>query len=464
MNIKSNYSFAQKAKIFVFNKTFNITDVKSKIMVRNAFYSFFIKGINIGLSFLTIPIVLSFLSTTQYGIWLTLTAVLSWFSLFDLGFGNGLRNHLTIALSKDDFTEGKIYVSTTYAALSAIFGSLILLFLFLHPFIDWTKVFNAPSNLSNDVNSAVFFAIVFLLLQFVVRLINIILLSVQKSAMADFSNVVAQFFILAGLYLLKALDFHSLTAVAVLYSIIPIITFTIFSIIFFTGKYSIISPSFRFVRKKHVSSLLKLGLNFFIIQIVAIVLYASDNFIIAQLFTPSDVTIYNISFKYFSIITVLFTIILTPFWSMTTSAFVQGDLIWIKATIKKLLFIWVGLIAVGIVLLLLSDYAYAILTHYKVKVPLQLSVTIFAYTIITSFGAIFSNFLNAIGKIKLQIYIAVVSMFINIPLAICFVKIFKLGLMGVPLATSCTVLAVMPVIYIQYRKIVSNTAFGIWDK
>src|ERR1700712_203678 len=106
-----------------------IKDAKSKTVIRNVFYSFFIKGINISVNFLTIPLVLTFLDTTQYGVWLTLTAILGWFSLFDLGFGNGLRNHLTIAVANKDFKEGKIYVSTTYAALSVIFGTLILVFL-----------------------------------------------------------------------------------------------------------------------------------------------------------------------------------------------------------------------------------------------------------------------------------------------------------------------------------------------
>ena len=43
-------------------------------------------------------------------------------------------------------------------------------------------------------------------------------------------------------------------------------------------------------------------------------------------------------------------------------------------------------------------------------------------------------FVNGVGKIKLQLYTALIAMIINIPLAIYFVKWLDLGLSGVVLA------------------------------
>ncbi len=426
--------------------------------------SFFIKGINVFVSFLTVPLVLSFLNNTQYGIWLTLTAIISWFSLFDLGFGNGLRNRLITALSTNSYDDAKVYVSTTYAALSAIFGSLLIVFLIANQFINWTRVFNAPPGLSSDLNLAAFYAISLLFFQFVLRLINTVLLSFQRSAMADFTNALIQVFVLIGLYVLKDMHYNSLAAIALVYSLVPVLVFLLMSIILFLNKYKMVRPSFHFVKYKYVKNLLNLGLSFFIIQIAALVIYASDNFIISQLFHPADVTIYNIAYKYFSVGSICISIVLGPFWSMVTKAYVEKDLKWIKKTMKKLMLIWLFLVLITLVQLIFSKAIYRIWTHNKVFVPLSLSAMLCLYYIIVTWGTIFSNFLNGVGKVRLQLYFASISMILNVPLAIAFIKIFHLGIISIPLATITVTASVSIISYIQYYKITNLTATGIWNK
>lgn len=446
------------------NKLLKLNDSKSKTVVLNAFYSIFIKVLNVSVNFLTIPLVLTFLSVTQYGIWLTLTAVLGWFSLFDLGFGNGLRNHLTIAVAKGDFEKGRIYVSTTYAALSIIFGSLIVIFLCIHPFINWVKVFNAPVSMEYDLNNAVLFAICFLFVQFVVRLINTVLLSFQRAAMADLTNALVQVVILIGLFLLKSSNYNSLTAVAVVYSLSPIIIFFVFTFYLFFRPYHLIRPSISFVKRSYVSKLIKLGINFFVIQIAALVLFASDNFIIAQLFAPAQVTTYNVAYKYFSIASVFFTIILTPVWSMTTQAYVEKDWTWIVDSMKKLKFVWAGLLVGGLLQMGVATPLYKIWTNNKVLVPFQLSLIMFLYFVTTNWCSIYSNFLNGVGKIKIQLLCGVIGMVFNVPFAIFLAKYCKLGIIGIPLATISTMIFANIVNLIQYNKIINNNAHGIWNK
>ena len=446
------------------NRFFKITDVKSKTVFRNAFYSFFIKGLNVSVNFLTVPLVLTFLNTTQYGVWLTLTAIIGWFSLFDLGFGNGLRNHLTVAIANKDFKEGKIYVSTTYAALTVIFGSLILLFLVIHPFVNWVAVFNAPVSMANDINGAVLFAMCFLFVQFIVRLINTVLLSVQRAAMADFTNSMVQVFILAGLYILKLTHCSSLTVVAIVYSVTPVAVFLVISVWLYLTTYANIAPSIVFVKPAYVNKLLKLGLSFFIIQIAALVLYASDNFIIAQLFEPAQVTTYNVGFKYFSIVNIIFTIVLAPFWSMTTQALIEHDWVWIKGSIRKLNFLWAILVVFGLVELTFANPVIKVWSANKVVVPSILSMVLCGYFAVSNYGSIYANFLNGVGKIRVQLYFSVVGMVLNIPFAIFLVRVLKLGIIGVPIATIFTMFISTVLAFIQTRKILSSSASGIWNK
>ena len=63
--------------------------VKAK---KNILASFLIKGGNIAISLILVPLTIHYVNPTQYGIWLTLSSIIGWFAFFDIGFGNGLRN------------------------------------------------------------------------------------------------------------------------------------------------------------------------------------------------------------------------------------------------------------------------------------------------------------------------------------------------------------------------------------
>jgi Na+-driven multidrug efflux pump len=54
---------------------------------------------------------------------------------------------------------------------------------------------------------------------------------------------------------------------------------------------------------------------------------------------------------------------------------------------------------------------------------------------VSTWNNIYAMFLNGINETRLQLYMAVIAMIINIPLAIYFVKWLGLGLSGVVLAT-----------------------------
>lgn len=50
-----------------------------------------IKGISLGISLLYVPLLLHSMNSINYGIWLTLTSIVSWVAMCDIGLGNGLR-------------------------------------------------------------------------------------------------------------------------------------------------------------------------------------------------------------------------------------------------------------------------------------------------------------------------------------------------------------------------------------
>src|SRR6476620_1989048 len=107
---------------------------------KNIIGLFVIRGCSIAISFILVPLTIRYVNPTQYGIWLTLSSIVGWFSFFDIGFGNGLRNKFTEAIAKKEYDTARIYVSTTYAVITALALFCILIFVFVNPFISWTKI------------------------------------------------------------------------------------------------------------------------------------------------------------------------------------------------------------------------------------------------------------------------------------------------------------------------------------
>jgi O-antigen/teichoic acid export membrane protein len=433
--------------------------VKAK---KNILASFLIKGGSIGISIVSVPLTLHYVNPTQYGIWLTLTSLVSWFSFFDIGFGNGLRNKFAEAKAKDEHALARIYVSTTYAILIIISASVLLLFAFINPFLNWSIILNAPAGMAGELGVLALIVFGYFCIDFVLQLIAIILNADQQPAKASLFNLLSGFLSLIIIFILTKTTEGNLIYLGVSFVGSQLVVLLFAGIWFFSGKYKMYAPARKFVQFKYAKNLMSLGLKFFLIQIAFIILYETTIIIIAQLFGPEQVAPYNIAFKYFSVIPMVFGIIMVPFWSAYTEAYVKRDFDWIKSTMKKLKGAWVLLTAASIVMLFFSNIVYRLWVGDEIKVPFLLSAAIAGYIIANAWCTIFSIFLNGVGKLKLQLYSGLIGALINIPLALFLGK--QIGITGVVLST--LLLAAGNAIWspIQYRKIMNGSAKGIWNQ
>ena len=223
-------------------------------------------------------------------------------------------------------------------------------------------------------------------------------------------------------------------------------------------------PQFKLWKKEHLKDISNLGFKFFIVQIASLVLFSSDNFIIIKLFGPEDVVKYNLAFKYFSIVTMGYTILLTPFWSSFTEAYIKKDFIWIRRTISTVQKIWILVPISLLIMIFISDWFYNFWIGKNTDIPLSLSLSMALFVLMMTFNMIYVNFINGVGKIKLQLYTSIITMIINIPLSIFFGKYLGWGPAGVVLATCFSLICSVILRPIQYFKIINNTAKGIWNK
>jgi len=435
--------------------------VKAK---KNIVASFFIKGLSIIIGFLLVPMTLNYLDPTKYGIWLTLSSIIGWFVFFDVGLGNGLRNKLTEAFAIKDYKLAKTYISTVYLSIILIIGVVYTIFFTINPFLNWAALLNTTTDMAKELGWVALIVFTFFSLGFVLKLIGVIFIADQLPAYNNIFNPIASLISFISIYIITKISYGSLLYISIVYSVAPVIVLIIASFYFFNGKYKSIKPSLKSVDFKYFKPLAGLGIKFFVLQISVLIIFSTDNMIIAQVLGPAEVTPYNIAFQYFGIPMMAFSILLSPFWSAYTEAITVKDFRWIRSSINKLIRISL-LIVVGVIIMIAaSKYFYSIWVGDKVHIPFILSAFMGFYVIMRTQSMVFGNFINGVGKIKLQMYYTIFAMAINIPLSIYFARNLGLGSAGVILGTCISLVPSFVLLPIQYYKIINNKAIGIWNK
>jgi O-antigen/teichoic acid export membrane protein len=437
---------------------------RSVLAKKNIFGLFFLKGISVAISFVLVPITLNYLDPTKYGIWITLSSIVTWFSFFDIGLGNGLRNKLAEALAKNDLHLARVYVSTTYAMISLIGIALVILFSIVQPHINWGSLLNTTPDLENELHSLVAFVFIFFCARLVLGIIGSIFLAHQRPTLTSLLDVLGNILALGFVVVLTKTTSGSLLYLGISLSLSPVVIYLVASVFLFQRRYHHVAPSFRFVEFRYAKELTSLGVKFFILQITTLLMFSTSNIIISQLFTPRGVTPYNIAYRYFSIIPMGFGILMTPFWSAYTDAYTKGDIEWVRRVHGKLQHVWLAGAVIVLLMTVSAGSFYKVWVGPGIAIPLVLSICMAAYVLESTWCTIFVYFINGVGKVQLQIRAAIIAGILNIPLAILFSKYLQLGITGVILAIVVCLFPWCFVWPLQVKKIIAGTATGIWAR
>lgn len=386
---------------------------------------------------------------------------MGWFTFFDLGLGNGLRNKLAESIAKDNTDLSREYISTTYYYVSVSFLILTIVSIPLCFFLDWNSILNVTLIPQSELAVIAMVVFIFFFMKFVLGLLTFILKGLQKTALSDLFNPLGNLISLIIIYVLTKTTTGSLFNLALTLSLTPVVVFLTASIFFF-NKHIYLRPSFEKINRKLRSGLFNLGGKFFYIQIAALLLFSSANVIITQVLDPAQVTVYNIAYKYFTIPTIIFFIILNPLWSAFTDAYHKEDYVWCKNMLMKFFYIS-GIFTLGIILMIIiSDYFYHFWIGDKVIIPIELSLSLAVFAIFTVIVAPFTNFVSGVGKLKLGLYIVTIKIVIYIPIAIVLTKL--IGVSGVVWATILVNFSSIILEPMQTYKILNKTARGIWNE
>jgi O-antigen/teichoic acid export membrane protein len=439
------------------------SQARSIRLKKNVLASLLIKGTSILIGLALVPLLIHYLEPTRYGIWVTLSSFIAWLGFFDVGLGHGLRNRFAEAIARGEHGLAKVYVSSTYAILSVLMGSVMLLFLLVYSFLDWNLLLNASPAVVSPRELALLglFVVSFFCITFVLKLIGTVLTADQMPAKASLLDLLGKIVAVVVIFILSRTSSGSLLYMGMVMSGAPVFIFLVANLWFFRGRYRMYRPSFRTVDFSKTGVLLNLGVRFFILQLSAIVMYQSNNIIIAHLFGPEFVASYDVAFKYFTTLMMIFITIVTPFWTAVTDSWIRKDMDWIRRTVRRLLQIWGVLVFVGLGMLLVSEQVFLLWIGDAVQIPFTISLLMYIWVMINSWNLIFVHFLNGTGKVGLQLRFALATTVLNIPLAILLGS--RIGIEGVLLASIIMSFATVLVYPLQYRRLMNGTARGVFN-
>jgi O-antigen/teichoic acid export membrane protein len=432
---------------------------------KNILASILIKGSSVLISLVVVPLTINYINPSRYGIWLTLSSIVAWFSFFDIGLTQGLRNKFAEAKAKGEDHLAKIYISTTYAILSIIFFIVWLLFLAVNNFLDWSRILKISESMRSEVSVLAIIVFTYFCISFVIKIITTVLIADQKPAKASLIDLLGQIVSLVFIVILVKTTKGSLINLGIAFCVSPLIILIGANIVLFTGSYRKYRPEISKVDFSHAKELFNLGIIFFILQITYVLQFETANIIIARFFSTADVTSYNIVYKYFGVLNMGFMIFLTPFWSASTEAYQKNDIQWIRNSIKRYNQLNIVMVLIGCLMLILSSTVYTLwLGKGTVNIEFSLSLFGFLFFNTSIFGGKYVSFLNGISALRIQLIACIISPFLYMATALILLKYTKIGVPSLYIAAIITNFNTFLLAPIQYHMIIVKNRKGIWTK
>lgn len=411
------------------HKLRNASD-NDKIVYKNVIGAFLVKGGSLFVALYTLPAYIKFFNNDEVlGLWYTILSLLNWILNFDLGIGNGLRNHLSTSLSLDNKNDVKRYISSAYFSIGAIVLALSAAFPFIIFKVNLNSVFSIDPSMLSQRSLYISAVIVFVgvMIQFWLRLINSVFYAMQKSSVNNFMGLCTNVMILlAAKYLPSGTNDDNVIVMAIVHTVAVSLPLLFSSFIVFGGKLRYALPRPKFVSREYVKKVLSLGFIFFFVQIAYMVIMSTNEFLI----TRTSGNIFNVDYqayyKLFSLGSTVFVLALTPIWSVITKAKSENQIGWVKNVYKRFMRLAVVFCAGEVlVIAIMSPLMQIWLGESCVADISYISGALFAILgCVMIINSVLSSVANGLGELKVQAVCFGIGAVLKVPLSYVLFNIF----------------------------------------
>jgi len=384
-------------------------------------------------SFISVPLTFSYLGTEKYGLWMVLLSIIAAMGFADLGIGNGLVNAISEAYGKDNRPLVREYLTSALVLLFFVAMALASAGAIAFPFVPWMRVFNVRSS------QVVFEGAHAFLILFAWFVINIPLgvvarvqAGLQRGYFPQIINSAGSIVTLFGL--LVVIHLHGSLAWLVFATTFGPLAASVLNgyILFALNPW--LRPVWHAFRAESARRIFNLGLMFFVLQCGFAVGFTSDNIVISQVLGAAAVASYAVPQKLFSIVGLVITMAVSPLWPAYSEAISRGDVIWVRRTFFRSLWITLGA-AVPACALLIVIGPWVLKTFFgkTLQASLTLLIVLGVWGVVNSLSIAVSMLLNGAGVLVPQAATTVVASLVNLAASIVLTR--DIGVSGVCLGS-----------------------------
>jgi O-antigen/teichoic acid export membrane protein len=298
--------------------------------------SFLAKALTIVIGFVSVPLTVHYLGTERYGVWLTISSLLTWMALTDFGLaGNALINVIAEADGRDDRQGAREYSASAFWTLVGISTTIGVSFAFTFHSIPWRSVFRVSEAVSTqELHLACALTLLLFGLSLPLNMLNSIYSAYQDGFVANMWSMASNLLALVALIVVSQQRGGMPALIIATFGTRALVSIAN-AIYLFSHRYPWLRPAPSAVRWTRVSRLMKLGGKYMVTQLANLGIYQSQPLIITQMLGPSQVTIFVIAYKIIAVPVDLAYIATTPFVSAFSEAKARGDWRWIRNAFKN---------------------------------------------------------------------------------------------------------------------------------
>lgn len=381
----------------------------SRVIIKNTFYAFVIKGLALIISFFSTPAFIRYFDNNEVlGLWYTLLSMLSWFLTFDLGIGNGIRNHLVKAIAANDRKDIKQIISSGLVSSSLVSAIIFLIGYILIYSLNLNYIFNISEELIRESTLRTCTLMVFgaIMLRFMLTIVSSIFYALQKSAINNFLSLCVSIlqFLFIIIFHFKNPD-EALFNISLAYLLICNLPIIFAGIVVFFTELKDCRPSVYSITKEATRKIMGIGAVFFFCQIFYTIISNTNDFFISHFWSASDTTDYGFYYRITMLVSMLVSLAMTPSWSMITKAYAEKNIIWLTKLYKA--FKSVGLVII-IIQFLIVPFLQTIMNLWLgngiLKVETYTAIAFACFGASFLYSTMLSTIVCGLAKMRLQFW------------------------------------------------------------
>jgi O-antigen/teichoic acid export membrane protein len=392
------------------------------------------KGVVLAVTTISIPITVRYLGPEDFGVWVTVSTLLSLLLALDLGVANSLTNFLSEAYALDDRDSASTYTTTAIGVMLAISALLAGIAWSIWPFLHWDRLFHlSSSDEAPTAGKAVAAALAIFLVGLPAGLATKILGAYQELRTANLFIAGGSLLNLISIIVLVRLHAGLVALVAASSAAFVAANLLALIWIFFFHK-PWLAPRLKYLQRLAARRMMQSGSEFFVLQISGLIAFNSDNLVVTHYLGPAQVASYSVAWRLVGYAAFAQTLIAPALWPAFSEAFTRGDLQWIRQTFRRTMALTMSIAVAGSLLFAFAGRWIIRIWASRAAVPTEeLLLLMCVWILISTFMNNTATVLVAKGETRLLAWYSIAAAVLNLALSIYWVQ--RIGAPGVVLGT-----------------------------